>query len=232
MAEPASNNTTAALAQAAIVPPWPLDRRLFFGVAPSAAQQRQLVALQAQLPSTMRAVEPANLHLTLRFLGQVSYPQALAMCQQLDAWLLGSQHQDAHSNFQSNVHAHLHSSRLSHASDHSGAIAATPLRQFSVRLDSLEWWSGPRVVCLAGDLLDPALAQLDNALDALALAQCLAPRQHPLRPHITLARPARRVVSLPILALELNAHELLLYHSYSSPTGVRYLPLARWPLLK
>lgn len=170
----------------------------------------------------MRAVEPANLHLTLRFLGQVSYPQALAMCQQLDAWLLGSQHADSNSQSHAN----------SNANDHSGAIAATPLRQFSVRLDSLEWWSGPRVLCLAGDLLDPALAQLDNALDALALAQGLAPRQHPLRPHITLARPARQVVSLLVPALELQAHELLLYHSYSSPTGVRYLPLARWPLLK
>ena len=220
MASPASNNTAAALAQAALVPPWPLDRRLFFGVAPSAAQQRQLVALQAQLPSTMRVVEPANLHLTLRFLGQVSYPQALAMCQQVDAWLLGSQHADSDSQ--------LHAS--SDANANSGAVA-TPLRQFSVQLNSLEWWSGPRVLCLAGDLLDPALAQLDNALDALALAQGLAPRQHPLRPHITLARPAREAVSLPVPALELNACELLLYHSYSSPTGVQYLPLARWPLL-
>lgn len=218
MAAPASNNTAAALAQAALVPPWPLYRRLFFGVAPSAAQQSQLVALQAQLPSTMRVVEPANLHLTLRFLGQVSYPQALAMCQQLDAWSLGAQQADSDS------HSH------SHANANSGAIA-TPLRQFSVQLNSLEWWSGPRVVCLAGDLLDPALAQLDNALDALALAQGLTPRQHPLRPHITLARPARQVVSLPVPALELQAHELLLYHSYSSPTGVQYLPLARWPLL-
>lgn len=225
-------------AQAPQLRAWTGEARLFFGVAPTAAQQQQLAALQGQFPATVRTVALANLHLTLRFLGQVSYAQALAMCQQLDDLLLEALAVGTSVQFTSTepVAGLLQDvgSVQNAGSAHGDTCALPPLqlRQFHVRLDTIEWWAGPAVLCLAGQVTDPALAALDHRLDTLALAQGLAPRQHPLRPHITLARPARHPLPLPAPVIELIGRELLLYHSCSSPTGVQYLPLARWPLIQ
>lgn len=221
-------------AQAPQLQAWGGEVRLFFGVAPTAAQQQQLSALQGQLPEAVRAVPLSNLHLTLRFLGQVSYAQALSMCQHLDDLLMEASAVGAPLQV---AGTQLVAGPAQHASSARGDTSALPpqqqpLRPFRVRLDTIEWWAGPAVLCLAGLLTDPALAALDSTLDSLALAQGLAPRQHPLRPHITLARPARQQVPLLAPVIELIGRELLLYHSCSSPTGVQYLPLARWPLLK
>ncbi|HAT41677.1 MAG TPA: hypothetical protein DCS87_08115 [Rheinheimera sp.] len=231
-------------AQAPQLRAWTGEARLFFGVAPTAAQQQQLAALQGQFPATVRTVALANLHLTLRFLGQVSYAQALAMCQQLDDLLLealavGGPVQFTGTEPVAGLPRDVGSPQNA-GSAHSDTSALPPLqlpqqqpqRQFHVRLDTIEWWAGPAVLCLAGQVTDPALAALDHRLDTLALAQGLAPRQHPLRPHITLARPARHPLPLPAPVIELIGRELLLYHSCSSPTGVQYLPLARWPLIQ
>lgn len=225
--------------QAPLLRAWSGEVRLFFGVAPTAAQQQQLAALQGQFPATVRTVALANLHLTLRFLGQVSYAQALAMCQQLDELLLEALAVGASVKFAGTgpVAGLAQDAGLAHG-DTSALpplelpLQEQPLRQFHVRLDTIEWWAGPAVLCLAGQVTDPALAALDDTLDSLALAQGLAPRQHSLRPHITLARPARHPLPLPAPAIELIGRELLLYHSCSSPTGVQYLPLARWPLIQ
>lgn len=230
--------------QAPLLRAWSGEARLFFGVAPTAAQQQQLAALQGQFLATVRTVALANLHLTLRFLGQVSYAQALAMCQQLDELLLEALAVGASVKFAGTGPVAGLAQNAGLAQDAGLAHGDTsaqpplqlqqqqPLRQFHVRLDTIEWWAGPAVLCLAGQVTDPALAALDDTLDSLALAQGLAPRQHSLRPHITLARPARHPQPLPAPAIELIGRELLLYHSCSSRTGVQYLPLARWPLIQ
>lgn len=182
-------------------PPWQGPRRLFFGVAPSASQVEQLREVLLQLPASLKPVLESNLHLTLRFLGQVTQPQALALCQQLNTY---------------------------------SQLLALPA--FVVRLEQLECWAGPKVLCLAGAVEDAALASLDALLDQLALEQGLAVRQHPLRPHISLARHARSTEWLtfePLHTLKpmvLVANELRLYHSESTADGVRYRVLASWPL--
>lgn len=174
---------------------WQGERRLFFGVAPSAAQIEQLREVLIQLPASLKPVLENNLHLTLRFLGQVTQPQALALCQQLDTY---------------------------------SQLLALPA--FAVRLEQLECWAGPKVLCLAGAVEDPALASLDALLDQLALQQDLGARQHPLRPHISLARHARKVPPLAYTPITLIANNLHLYHSESTADGVRYRVLASWPL--
>jgi 2'-5' RNA ligase len=143
----------------------------------------------------MKWVSSANLHLTLRFLGQSSAALAQQLCQALDEY--------------SNNHA---------------------LPAFATELNQLEFWPGPKVLCLAGAVTDPNLQRLDQWLDKLALQLGFTARQHPLRPHITLARKAQQLPAVSVAPLRFTGTELVLYHSDSTPDGVCYRPLACWPL--
>lgn len=187
---------------------WPGERRLFLGCAAS-NWQAQLLTLQQQCRQAMPQhfasvassavginwVSAANLHLTLRFLGQSSAATAEALCQALDEY-----------------------------------ASQRALPAFVTELNQLELWPGPKVLCLAGDATDPQLQRLDLLLDSLTLQLGFARRQHPLRPHITLARKAQRQLSVVPTPLLFAGTELVLYHSDSTPAGVCYRPLASWPL--
>lgn len=111
-------------------------------------------------------------------------------------------------------------------------LSAASLPAFSVRLDELLCWPGPRVLCLAGTVADPALRLLDIVLTQAANNAGYPPAQHALHPHLTLARGARQLPQLPITvpALEVLPAELHLYQSVSTPAGVRYPILASLPL--
>ncbi len=113
-------------------------------------------------------------------------------------------------------------------------LGAAPLPVFSVRLDELLCWPGPRVLCLAGSVTDPALQLLDKAIDRAATQAGYPPPQHPLHPHVTLARNARQRPDLPgtVPQLSLQPPQLHLYQSVSTPAGVRYPVLASLPLLQ
>lgn len=112
-------------------------------------------------------------------------------------------------------------------------LSAASLPAFSVRLDELLCWPGPRVLCLAGEVADPALRLLDVLLTQAAASAGYPPAQHALHPHLTLARGARQLPHLPITvpALEVQPTALHLYQSVSTPAGVRYPILASLPLL-
>lgn len=107
-------------------------------------------------------------------------------------------------------------------------LSAASLPAFSVRLDELLCWSGPRVLCLAGAMTDPWLPQLDDIITQAAARAGYPPAQHPLHPHLTLARNAKLLPpsSVTVSALEVQPSELHLYQSVSTPDGVKYLILA------
>ena len=105
------------------------------------------------------------------------------------------------------------------------ALAVLPLPAFSVQLDEWLVWPGPAVVCLAGDVVDPALAALYAKLLTIAAACGFAAPQHGLKPHITLARHCKIMPDLPSLQIRLHATRILLFHSASTPQGVCYRPL-------
>ncbi len=106
--------------------------------------------------------------------------------------------------------------------------AQASLPAFKVLLNTLELWPGPGVFCLTGAIQDSRLLQLDSQLQQAAAIAGFPPPQHPLKPHITLARKAKLWPNPEPSAIELrlSADELLLYHSLSTPDGVRYLPIA------
>lgn len=112
-------------------------------------------------------------------------------------------------------------------------LAAAALPAFTVRLNELLCWPGPRVLCLAGAVTDPALQQLDLFITQAAAGAGYPPAQHQLHPHVTLARNARQQpdLQLQLPMLTLTPGQLHLYQSVSTPAGVRYPVLASLPLL-
>lgn len=112
-------------------------------------------------------------------------------------------------------------------------LAAATLPAFTVSLDKLLCWPGAKVLCLAGSAADPALQQLDKAINQSAAQAGYPPAQHQLHPHVTLARHARQLPEPPITApvLSVEPTQLHLYQSVSTPAGVRYPILASLPLL-
>ncbi|OBP13213.1 2'-5' RNA ligase [Rheinheimera sp. SA_1] len=105
------------------------------------------------------------------------------------------------------------------------ALAALPLPAFSVLLDEWQVWPGPAVLCLAGDVVDLALAELYQQLLQVASTNGFTPPQHDLKPHITLARHSKTMPELPPLQIRLQAKTIVLFHSESTPQGVCYRPL-------
>ena len=112
-------------------------------------------------------------------------------------------------------------------------LSAASLPAFSVRLEQLLCWPGPKVLCLAGEMTDPALQDLDACITQAAASAGYPSAQHPLHPHLTLARGAKQLPHLPVIVPELQVQPtaLHLYQSVSTPAGVRYPILASLPLL-
>ena len=110
------------------------------------------------------------------------------------------------------------------------ALTQAELPMFSVQLKQWLVWPGPGVLCLAGEVDDPALAALYQQLLVCAAHCGFAPPQHSLKPHITLARHSKKLPELPPLNIDLKPSGLILFHSESTPAGVCYRPLWQLPL--
>lgn len=102
--------------------------------------------------------------------------------------------------------------------------------------DRVEYWAKPRVVVA----MPLAIPDSGRAIEA-RLWQSVAPLgfardDRPWRPHLTLARKVRRPPpeNLRMAPVEMpggaGAWRLALVESTSRPEGVRYKPLADWPL--
>lgn len=105
------------------------------------------------------------------------------------------------------------------------ALTQMELPAFSVQLHRWQLWPGPAVLCLTGEVEDPALAVLYQQLLQCAAQSGFAPPHHKLKPHITLARRAKQLPELPPLHLHLKPSNLVLFQSESTSSGVCYRPL-------
>jgi len=110
------------------------------------------------------------------------------------------------------------------------AEAGVEVEARNIRLETALAWIGPKILCLAGQVQDTGLSALDAMLDDAALCCGFSPRQHPLRPHITLARKAPATLPLSLAPLAWYADTLHLYHSERTEAGLYYRPIASWPL--
>ncbi|HEY5719882.1 MAG TPA: RNA 2',3'-cyclic phosphodiesterase [Gammaproteobacteria bacterium] len=109
------------------------------------------------------------------------------------------------------------------------AVRGAPL---TLALDRLEQWPRPQVFCAVGSQVPEGLQGVVEQLRAALAARDLPSETRPFRIHVTLARKARRLLAPQPLPAPLpwHAERFCLVASESRPDGVRYRPLAWWPL--
>lgn len=102
----------------------------------------------------------------------------------------------------------------------------------SLWLDQAGAFARARVAWLGPKTLPAQLQQLEQDLRTALLEGSWTLEVRPFRPHVTLFRALARdwipPATVPALPLTLDA--LHLYESRSTPQGVQYLSLSRWPL--
>jgi len=172
-------------------------------LAPHARAQAMEVMgrLRESSPREVRWVPEENLHLTLKFLGNVESDRVPKLIAALSAKL----------------------ERVSGFEVRLGGLGAFP----NVHRARVVWLG---VQAGAGEL-----ARLSRKLDAAASKIGVERERRPFRTHLTLGR-LRQPVPLPLAPVPCAdgrpflIEEVVLYESRLSPTGARYVPLARLPL--
>ena len=102
---------------------------------------------------------------------------------------------------------------------------------FTLRLDRLGHWAGPRVLWAGGEAPAPLL-ELVGGLRRAAQGCALAVEERPFALHLTLFRKVRRPPPLPPppRPLRWTVGGFVLAASRTLPDGARYELLRRWPL--
>ncbi len=107
-------------------------------------------------------------------------------------------------------------------------VAAEPFR---MDLGRLGYWARPRVIWLAPLEVPPALLELVAELQARLGENGLPREERPFAPHVTLVRKAGGPPAAEAIApIPWAVDRFCLFESVSDDTGVRYVPLACWPL--
>lgn len=101
---------------------------------------------------------------------------------------------------------------------------------FELELDHFGYWSKPKVVWLGCRETPRPLQQLVSSLNDVVTACGLQKEERPYRPHVTLLRKAQRAPAKPAAVLHWPVNDFVLAESVSTPSGVEYRVLRRWPL--
>ena len=102
---------------------------------------------------------------------------------------------------------------------------------FSLTLDKLGWWRGPRVIWLAPTTVPAEILSLVSNLAELAADRGIELDNRPYQPHMTLARNITRKPGLPDPApVHWQVDRFCLVESITSQAGPRYTVLKTWPL--
>lgn len=101
----------------------------------------------------------------------------------------------------------------------------------AIRLDETGWFSRAKAAWIGPKEWPNELNVLARALRRHGEKLRLGNGEQGYRPHVTLSRKAGEAPAiLPAPNFLLQADEFCLYQSISTPDGVRYEPLACWPL--
>ncbi|NOR81693.1 MAG: RNA 2',3'-cyclic phosphodiesterase [Methyloprofundus sp.] len=99
---------------------------------------------------------------------------------------------------------------------------------FTLYFDQLAFWKSPRVLCLTTLQYDQQLSILVESLKKELKACGVAVEDRLYKPHITLARKARRLIEVDVPPIEWLAQSFCLVESISTSDGVHYQVLQRW----
>ena len=105
------------------------------------------------------------------------------------------------------------------------------VKPFVLHFDRLDFWKKPRIICLSAQHDDSQLLTLVNALKNKVEQSDIETDKRIYKPHITLARKARKLIDIDILDIEWSAQSFCLVESCSRPDGVHYQVLQRWDFI-
>lgn len=108
------------------------------------------------------------------------------------------------------------------------SIKNMSVQPFTLYFDKLVFWRKPRLLCLTTSQYDQQLAILVDNLRK-ELEQCgVAVEDRVYKPHISLARKARRLIDIDVQTIEWSVQSFCLVESISTAEGVHYQVLQRW----
>ncbi|MCE9685767.1 RNA 2',3'-cyclic phosphodiesterase [Shewanella sp. AS16] len=110
------------------------------------------------------------------------------------------------------------------------AVAKLHKPAFSLTLDRLRHWSGPKILCLSGEVADPGLAALASDSQRLCHELGLHCSEQAFIPHISLFRKVKQAPEPVPEPISLTPHKLHLYESLSAEDGVHYQIIESWEL--
>jgi len=111
------------------------------------------------------------------------------------------------------------------------AVAHQHCPPLSIRLDETGWFSRAKAAWVGPKAWPNELNVLAKALRRHGEKLGLGNGEQGYRPHVTLSRKAGEApAAQPAPDFVLQAEQFCLYQSVSTPDGVRYEPLACWPL--
>ena len=167
-------------------------KRLFFALWPGNTLRKQLkVNLHnAKQHCEGRALVPANLHMTLAFVGNVPANKI----QELE-----------------------------------GMADKVKMQPLSFMLDHSGYFKRPQVLWLGTHDVPQALTELSDTLVQGCRDCGYKMEDRPFRPHVTLMRKVKRHCPIDVMPVEWSAKEFVLVESCSTPGGVQYTVLKRWP---
>ncbi|MGY6277655.1 RNA 2',3'-cyclic phosphodiesterase [Methylomonas sp. MgM2] len=111
----------------------------------------------------------------------------------------------------------------------SHAAADIIVAPMTLSFNRLAYWKKPAVVCLTAEQTDPAMLNLVDQLTAAAVKNEISIDQRPYKPHVTLLRKASALPEIEIKPISWRADGFCLVESCSTPKGVEYRVIARWP---
>jgi len=102
------------------------------------------------------------------------------------------------------------------------------VKSFVLHFNRLDFWKKPQILCLSTQHYDSQLSILVDTLKNRLEQIGIETEKRSYKPHITLARKARKLIDIDILDIEWPAQSFCLIESYSIPGGVYYQVLERW----
>lgn len=101
---------------------------------------------------------------------------------------------------------------------------------FTFQLDGIEHWREPKTICLTVNQPPQALHKLVGSLVDIVKQYPIHLHERLYRAHVTLMRKAKADYSLAFEPVLWKAKGFVLVESISTPNGIVYEVLERWPL--
>lgn len=189
-----------------------MNKRMFLALDISSTDKAKLALwLSQSLTLPFKAIEPNNFHVTLVFLGLLENNQQA----RLEA-LVNQQHHD--------IQQHL---KLLHATEST----------FSLQLSKVGYFKKAQVLHLMPERCPSWLVYLNTALVELSLRCNIDLEQKSYQPHLSIYRNVKsslidpdHIIEGTVIKHPICIKSFSLYHSFSTKSGVKYLPVKTWQL--